>query len=222
MKKVGFLSVVLASLWVGGCGTDSTARVEIYRQRLAQLEGLLVQSDARIEALEAALEQGGRLLTDPNLADPNERAAIAARVEQARAALAVVQAHKAELQAWVTQTRQAIERAQAAGGIDLSGELGLIGEALSAGGGAIGGPVGAIVGLLSLLASLAGNVLQKRSNGTLKADNAALGDTTRAIVKGVEKAPTKSATEVKAAIEAAMKSAGVYDVANAVVDTFKG
>lgn len=215
VRKVGFLCVVLAAVGFAGCGTDPAQRIELYHQQLATFARALQDSDARIAALQAAIDQGAQLLSDPNMAGQAEQAAIAERVEQIRRALEKAMVAKGEIQAWIASTEQAIAQAQAAGPVDLSGELGLIGQAVTQGGGAIGGPIGAYVGIGGLVISLLGNVVQKRSSSALKA-------ATRAIVQGVEAAPQKAAEDVKGAIEAKMKAAGVFDQANAIVDAIKG
>ena len=215
VRKVGFLVVwaLGTALMGGGCDLSPAERVEAYRLQLERLETLLVASDAKIEAMQAAVAQGAALLTDPNVGGDREQ--IAAQLERVQAGLAAAQVYKAQVQTWIGQTRVSLEQAQAGGGIDLPGELGLIGGAVQQGGRAIGGAAGVYVTLAGLVLSLVGNVVQKQKGDTLSA-------ATRAIVRGVEATPADAAEQVKAAIGERMKAAGIFDKANAIVDQIKG
>lgn len=199
------------SVCMAGCNMDSSERVELYRQQLARYEALLVESDAKIDVLQSTLDQGMAMVQDPNAGDMQDRQKLWQEMQKVRTVLDGALGYKGQVQAWIVQTRQAIEQAQTAGPVDLSGELGLIGQAVSQGGKAVGGETGLYIGLGGLILSLLGNLAQKRKTGNLTA-------TLSPIVRAVESLPPGEQKAVKAAIAAKMVKTSTAD---AVVNGLK-
>lgn len=206
------VAVAACFFWAGGCNLEPAERVELYEQQLLKIETLLAEHGPKVDALQAALDEGLAMVQDANF--PMEaRQKTWQTMQKVRDVLVDAVEYKARLETWLAQTKAAIEQAQVTGTVDAAGELGLIGGAVTQGGKAIGGAVGSIVGLVGLGISLLGNWLQKRTNTTLTA-------TATAIVKGVE-AAGDAADAVKVQIEEKMKAAGVFDAGNAIVDSLK-
>jgi hypothetical protein len=216
-----FFPLMLLAVSLGFCGGcqpgDSAHRVELYRATLAKIEAAVAASDAKIVSLQEALTTGSVVLKDVTLSDQS-RNDVLAGIAQAQAVLTTEQQYKAKLTAWLTQTQAALAQAQAAGGIDLGTELGLVGQAVSQGGSALPGPAGGVAVLGGLLVSLAGNVLQKRRNTAVTDDRDTHADAMATIVNAVESLPGDIQGPVKAAIGVAMAKGSS---ANALVDAIK-
>lgn len=210
--------VFCLSVCLAGCNMDSSARVELYRQQLLKYETLFAENQAKIDVLQQTLDKGLALVQDPNAGDMEDRQRLWQEMQKVRGVLDQALGYKGQIEAWITQTRQAIEQAQASGQIDLSAELGLIGQAVTQGGQAVGGETGMYLGLGGLVLSLLGNIFQKRKTDTLTAQAGDLKTALSPIVKAVDELSPEIQEQVKAAIA---KNMAKSSTADAVVTELK-
>lgn len=178
----------------GGCGLEPGERLQLYAEALAE-------ADARIQALEESLTAGRVLVSDVNL-PAEERAAVLRTIDETQAVLVTAQT-------WRADVAEAVERAKAGGS-----EWGLLSDALTAGGRAVGGDAGGYLALGGLILSVVGNIFQRQRGGVKT-------KTLKAIVRGVEDSPAEAQASTKAAIGARMKAAEIVDRGNRVVDSIK-
>ncbi len=200
-------------LTIGGCSLTPADRVQLYEQQLTTAQAALTEIQAQTAKFETELAAMQARIEDANIPmeDRQKTWQTAAKI---RGVLAGSQEIEADLVEWMTEVRQKIDALQAGGPVDSQGEFN-----------AVGGAIGSAVRFLppqaqpwALLASIvvpaAGWILSALKRKKVEA-------TATAIVKGIEASPEKAQEAVKLEIEARMKSAGVYDQANAIVDGIK-
>jgi len=167
IRRFATIAVVCGVCGLAGCGTDTTARLELYDQAVRRLEQASEQIDSRLAAIDAFLAQAQIALADPNLGDvageilAGVQAAIAKRDE----ALEV----KQKVDTALAQIRVQIDQLKAAGSIDVSDEIGLVGSGLAAAGQASGGKTGAwLVAIGGLVAAAGGVIRGNRAAGSAR------------------------------------------------------
>ena len=232
---VGFLVVV------GGCDMDSAARVELYHQQVVRLESLLAENQGKLETLDASLDTLVGTVNDPNL--PEQERKVAWQVMQkAKSAVSAALVAKARIEMDLDNTRRAIEAVQAKGDVGIGDEFGLGGQVVTQIGNQVGGKVGAYAIIAGTVLSVLGNVLQKKKTTALVKENETLEDdmngaallngetqtqldnvtqAASAIIQGVQRAPAEAQAATKASIKEVMKTQGILNTANAVVDKLK-
>jgi len=153
--------ILMISLLIGGCGTDS-------RERLDLLEGIVAKANEASTAMTeqlTTLRQGmiemQTVLADPNLALP-EREKIQALLTNAIAQATVVAEKKAQIDAqiniWQAKLLELKDK-----DVTYADELILYGQAASQVGPLIPAPVGPLITLGGILAGTIGTILAKRA-----------------------------------------------------------
>jgi hypothetical protein len=164
-----FIALIAAGLPLGGCDSTSQQRIAAIQKTVGELEKRSAQLDAAVSGLQVFMADAKGMLADPNVTG-EASGKLAELIEKTQAQITEQLATKAKIDAVLAALQQKLQQVDAGGQVDVSDELALLANGLSAAGTQISGETGKWLSLggaiLAFIAGLVPGLLKARAVGT--------------------------------------------------------